>query len=110
MGQSQCETLKTVIRTVIVVASQSILHRISAQESLKMHTQNTLNALKRSAAETGPVPKRSAWQQPVSCEFCRLKKLRCDKKRPCYNCASRGFACEYASGKICSSPTLCLLC
>ncbi|KAK6837095.1 hypothetical protein RU639_001456 [Aspergillus parasiticus] len=53
--------------------------------------------MKRSTTEAGPAPKRSAWQQPVSCEFCRLKKIRCDKKSPCYNCTSRGFACEYAS-------------
>ncbi|PIG81878.1 hypothetical protein AARAC_003690 [Aspergillus arachidicola] len=62
-----------------------------------MDTENALNVMKRSTTEAGPAPKRSAWQQPVSCEFCRLKKVRCDKKRPCYNCTSRGFACEYAS-------------
>ncbi|KND92120.1 hypothetical protein TOPH_02908 [Tolypocladium ophioglossoides CBS 100239] len=51
--------------------------------------------MKRSHPEAES-PKRSAWQQPASCEFCRLKKIRCDKKRPCSNCTSRHLSCRYA--------------
>ena len=34
-------------------------------------------------------------QDPVSCESCRKKKLKCDREMPCANCTSRGVACEY---------------
>lgn len=34
-------------------------------------------------------------QDPVSCESCRKKKLKCDREMPCANCTSRGVSCEY---------------
>ncbi|KAI8724310.1 hypothetical protein NCS52_00288800 [Fusarium sp. LHS14.1] len=49
--------------------------------------------MKRSLSES----RRSAWQQPASCEFCRSKKIRCDKKRPCSNCTTRQLECRYVS-------------
>ncbi|KAJ4288986.1 hypothetical protein N0V90_011328 [Kalmusia sp. IMI 367209] len=33
-------------------------------------------------------------QRPVSCKFCRTRKLRCSRESPCSNCLSRGIACE----------------
>jgi hypothetical protein len=33
-------------------------------------------------------------QRPVSCRFCRSRKLRCNRESPCSNCVSRGVACE----------------
>ncbi|OJJ50918.1 hypothetical protein ASPZODRAFT_47292, partial [Penicilliopsis zonata CBS 506.65] len=33
-------------------------------------------------------------QRPVSCHFCRSRKLRCSRQMPCSNCASRGIACQ----------------
>ncbi|KAF1999678.1 hypothetical protein P154DRAFT_523214 [Amniculicola lignicola CBS 123094] len=33
-------------------------------------------------------------QQPVSCRFCRTRKLRCSREAPCSNCVSRGISCE----------------
>ena len=32
-------------------------------------------------------------QDPVSCQFCRAKKLKCDLAQPCSNCRSRGISC-----------------
>ncbi|KAJ3455034.1 hypothetical protein MRS44_013634 [Fusarium solani] len=49
--------------------------------------------MKRSLSES----RRSAWQQPASCEFCRSKKIRCDKERPCSNCTTRQLECRYVS-------------
>ncbi|KAF7193838.1 putative transcription factor lepB [Pseudocercospora fuligena] len=34
-------------------------------------------------------------QDPVSCQLCRQKKLKCDRQRPCSNCQSRKVACEF---------------
>lgn len=34
-------------------------------------------------------------QDPVSCNVCRHKKLKCDRNLPCSNCKSRKIACEY---------------
>jgi hypothetical protein len=30
-----------------------------------------------------------------SCNFCRLRKLRCDRPLPCTSCRSRGKTCEF---------------
>ncbi|OJJ46592.1 hypothetical protein ASPZODRAFT_132665 [Penicilliopsis zonata CBS 506.65] len=40
--------------------------------------------------------RRSPWQQPASCELCRRKKIRCDKRRPCASCTTREVECRYA--------------
>ncbi|PYH51305.1 Zn(II)2Cys6 transcription factor domain-containing protein [Aspergillus niger CBS 101883] len=48
-----------------------------------------MSSLKRPFHDQAPGPKRSAWQLPASCDFCRLKKIRCDKKRPCSSCKDR---------------------
>jgi len=32
---------------------------------------------------------------PVSCESCRSKKLRCTKTQPCTNCLARGITCKF---------------
>ena len=34
-------------------------------------------------------------QDPVSCNLCRSKKLKCDRQWPCSNCQSRHLTCEY---------------
>jgi hypothetical protein len=37
-------------------------------------------------------------QRPVSCHFCRTRKLRCNRESPCSNCSARGITCHlYAS-------------
>lgn len=36
-------------------------------------------------------------QRPVSCRFCRSRKLRCSREAPCSNCTSRGIACDLES-------------
>lgn len=33
-----------------------------------------------------------------SCDFCRVRKLRCDRPLPCTNCVSRGKKCSFVSG------------
>lgn len=33
-------------------------------------------------------------QRPVSCSFCRRRKLRCSRDVPCSNCVSRGTECD----------------
>jgi hypothetical protein len=33
-------------------------------------------------------------QRPVSCGFCRRRKLRCSRDAPCSNCVSRGVSCD----------------
>lgn len=34
-------------------------------------------------------------QDPVSCRLCRVKKLKCDRQRPCSNCTARSTLCEF---------------
>ncbi|KAI0098417.1 hypothetical protein F4814DRAFT_433869 [Daldinia grandis] len=32
---------------------------------------------------------------PVSCQSCRSKKLKCNRTQPCSNCAARGISCHF---------------
>lgn len=32
---------------------------------------------------------------PVSCQSCRSKKLKCNRVQPCSNCAARGIPCKF---------------
>lgn len=41
--------------------------------------------------------KRVPRQDPVSCQSCRKKKLRCDRQQPCSNYQSRRIACSYTA-------------
>lgn len=36
-------------------------------------------------------------QAPVSCQLCRIKKLKCDRQYPCSNCSSRRVDCQPAT-------------
>ena len=45
-------------------------------------------------------------QRPVSCRFCRSRKLRCSRQIPCSNCVSRGVRCELESPAAPSSEPL----
>ncbi|KAI5457258.1 hypothetical protein BGZ63DRAFT_427979 [Mariannaea sp. PMI_226] len=36
---------------------------------------------------------RQPRQRPISCRFCRVRKLRCSRVFPCSNCTSRGLSC-----------------
>jgi hypothetical protein len=38
-------------------------------------------------------------QDPVSCQLCRSKKLKCNRLQPCSNCKARGVTCEFSSSK-----------
>ncbi|KIV81945.1 hypothetical protein PV11_04092 [Exophiala sideris] len=48
---------------------------------------------------TNPLKRPRPRQDPVSCEFCRSKKLKCDRQQPCANCATRGLSCNGQSGR-----------
>lgn len=37
-------------------------------------------------------------QRPVSCSFCRKRKLRCSRTHPCTNCVSRSEHCDLQDG------------
>ena len=51
--------------------------------------------------------------RPVSCRFCRSRKLRCSREAPCSNCVSRRIRCDLehhapasAGGSVASEPEL----
>lgn len=43
---------------------------------------------------TMPKDMTATRSRPVSCRFCRTRKLRCSRTAPCTNCVSRGITCE----------------
>lgn len=63
---------------------------------------------RRSTANPGPSPsKKQPRQDPVSCESCRKKKLKCDRNIPCSSCATRKLPCNYGGhGTAPASPAV----
>jgi hypothetical protein len=48
---------------------------------------------------------RSSRSRPVSCHFCRSRKLKCSRQFPCSNCTSRGTTCQlYPTPSLSTSP------
>ncbi|EED14228.1 conserved hypothetical protein [Talaromyces stipitatus ATCC 10500] len=44
--------------------------------------------------------RRAPRQDPVSCQSCRKKKLKCDRLQPCSSCRSRRIPCKYAVANV----------
>lgn len=57
----------------------------------------TTSPMKRKAGqEPGETtPRRAPRQDPVSCESCRRKKLKCNRQQPCSSCVTRRLVCSY---------------
>lgn len=51
-----------------------------------------------------PSSKRQPRQDPVSCDSCRKKKLKCDRSHPCSSCTSRRLDCSYGHHGSVGSP------
>ncbi|KAL2865425.1 uncharacterized protein BJX67DRAFT_358864 [Aspergillus lucknowensis] len=49
------------------------------------------------------VQKKPSRQRPVSCHFCRSRKLRCSRRFPCPNCTSRGISCQLYTSQLIES-------
>ncbi|PWY63610.1 hypothetical protein BO83DRAFT_411800 [Aspergillus eucalypticola CBS 122712] len=51
------------------------------------------------------IEKQTSRLRPVSCHFCRSRKLRCSRQLPCSNCISRGIDCGlYSAPASSDSP------
>ena len=53
-----------------------------------------------STTDAGQTPKKHPRQDPVSCQTCRKRKLKCDRNRPCSGCSARNIECVYGSEAI----------
>ncbi|BCS01825.1 uncharacterized protein AKAW2_60090A [Aspergillus luchuensis] len=51
------------------------------------------------------IEKQNSRLRPVSCHFCRSRKLRCSRQLPCSNCISRGIDCGLYSAPAASDST-----
>ncbi|PSR78117.1 hypothetical protein BD289DRAFT_129978 [Coniella lustricola] len=49
---------------------------------------------RRTSSSPYPRTARGRRQPQTSCDFCRSKKLKCDRGQPCSNCTSRGIVCN----------------
>ncbi|KAJ5667839.1 uncharacterized protein N7477_006409 [Penicillium maclennaniae] len=52
---------------------------------------------RRSTADSSPSLTKQPRQNPVSCESCRKKKLKCDRNFPCGSCTTRRLSCVFES-------------
>lgn len=50
-----------------------------------------------------PRMQRRPRQDPISCQLCRTKKLKCNRQYPCSNCTARGVTCR-SQGNITRQP------
>lgn len=80
-------------------------HKANSSQSIHTKIQQTPSLqpgeMKRSAAALdGPRDKQIRRQDPVSCQFCRTKKLKCDRQVPCSNCRARKLTCQSSAGKL----------
>lgn len=57
------------------------------------------DSMKRSASSRATAPGSISTQQPTSCQFCRARKLKCDRRHSCFNFSSRDHRCVSDSGK-----------
>ena len=55
---------------------------------------------RRSTVNSDPSPTKQPRQDPVSCESCRKKKLKCDRNIPCASCTTRKLPCSFGSHGI----------
>ncbi|KAJ5548453.1 transcriptional regulator family: Fungal Specific TF [Penicillium frequentans] len=63
--------------------------------------------MKRKATGAPNTPsKRQPRQDPVSCDSCRKKKLKCDRSLPCSSCTSRRLDCKYGYHGSLGSPSV----
>ena len=53
--------------------------------------------MKRSGGvvDEASIPRKQPRQDPVSCQSCRKRKLKCDRKTPCSGCSTRHLECIY---------------
>ncbi|PWY84984.1 C6 zinc finger domain protein [Aspergillus heteromorphus CBS 117.55] len=51
--------------------------------------------MKRKATPLPNASKRPPRQDPVSCDSCRTKKIKCDRQQPCNSCLARRLPCSY---------------
>ena len=58
--------------------------------------------MKRSgvAVQETPATRKHPRQDPVSCQSCRKRKLKCDRKTPCSGCSTRHLECIYQNGSL----------
>ena len=52
---------------------------------------------RKTADEVTATPKKQPRQDPVSCESCRKKKTKCDRRFPCSSCIARRIDCRYGA-------------
>jgi hypothetical protein len=64
--------------------------------------------MKRAAntIDADQAPRKHPRQDPVSCQTCRKRKLKCDRNRPCSGCSARSMECVYGSEAIATPATI----
>ncbi len=77
---------KTTGGTARISTERRTQHLISMDNSSTEHSQ-----------ENHAAAKRSHRKGHYSCDFCRSRKLRCDRPLPCANCVSRGKKCNFGA-------------
>lgn len=58
---------------------------------------------RKTTQDTTATPQKQPRQDPVSCESCRKKKTKCDRRSPCGSCISRRIDCKYGNNGPMSS-------
>ncbi|EWG53340.1 hypothetical protein FVEG_11795 [Fusarium verticillioides 7600] len=72
---------------------------MSDESSHEADLCSTHSAADLSPPPAGPPPQRRRDKKQLSCEFCRKRKLKCDRTQPCSACTSRSLSCFFPSAR-----------
>lgn len=75
------------------ISSMTSLHG-AEYPGLSILKSTIFNFTKDAMSASGP-RERSSRKGQFSCNFCRARKIRCDRPLPCTSCRSRGRTCEF---------------
>lgn len=75
-----------------------VISRFEPQATPSPLSTTSSPSMKRKPSEQEGTPsKRAPRQDPVSCELCRRKKLKCNRQQPCSSCVTRQLPCSYGA-------------
>ncbi|PWN37571.1 uncharacterized protein FA14DRAFT_117809, partial [Meira miltonrushii] len=63
---------------------------------LSNYPRTSSNPISSSLSNSNPYRNITHRRVPAACNFCRMRKLRCDGNTPCRQCARRMIQCIYS--------------
>ena len=84
------------------ISSRIRLHnsQITYSNSVSCFATSKNSMVAKESPRMPPDTNQRPRQEPVSCESCRKKKLKCNREQPCSNCSARSVTCDFQGRRI----------